>query len=185
MKSALLLISATLLFTGPVLAAGGGEDPEIITINLGMFILFLLTFMAVAFLLNQYAFGPILGALDEREQRISDSLENAEKLEAEMAQLEDKRASIIGAADDQAKSILDEARKGGTELKRLMEEDGKEEARILRENAEREISAAEEKAKSDLRRESADLAVKLAKTVLGEELKTSGDAYVSKLIKDL
>lgn len=183
--TALTALSILLVPTMVMAASEGEKTPELITINLGMFILFLLTFMVAAFLLNKFAFGPILAGLDTRDQRISSSIENAEKVEKEMAEIDEKRATIIGDADDQAKSILDEARKGGNELKRLMEEEGKEEARIMRENAERDIRSAEEKARSDLKRESADMAVNLARQVLGEELKTNGDAFVNKLIKEL
>jgi len=167
------------------MAASGEESVELIKINFGMFILFLLTFMFAAFLLNKFAFGPILAGLDARDERITSSIENAEKVEQEMAEIDTKRATIIDGADEQAKSILDEARKGGNELKRVMEEEGKEEARIMRENAEREIRSAEEKARADLKLESADMAVQLARQVLGEELKTNGDAFVNKLIKEL
>ena len=182
----ILLAVTTLLCAHPALAAGGGDSPQLITLNLGMFILFLLTFMVAAFLLNKFAWGPILSGVEEREQRIGENLEKADKLDSELAQLEEKRVTVIHQADEMAKEILADARKGGAEIKRHMEEDGKEEARILRENAEREIASASAKVKDLLKQDSADLAVQLASSILEKELDEKGQAaLVDKLIAEI
>lgn len=117
----------------------GKKSVNLINPDLPMFLLFLLLTLAAFFLLAKYVWKPLLAALDEREATIKASLDNAEKVEEELAQIETTRADTITAADQKAKDIIEDARKGGAELQRAMENDGKEQARILRENAEREI----------------------------------------------
>lgn len=181
-----IALTSLVLLQSSAFAAGGGPTLTALKLDFGMFILFLITFMVAAFILNKFAFGPILEALDSREGRIADNLDKADKLDRELAELEDHKTSVVAQADAMAKEILAEARKGGNEVKRILEEDGKDEARILRENADREIAAAEEKAREQVTRDSADLAVKLASSILEKELDGKGQAaLVDKLIAEL
>lgn len=146
----------------------------------------LIIFCAVLFVLKKFAFGPILAGLEAREQGIRDSVENAEKIEAELKDIEGKRAGIIGEADQKAKDIVAEARRGAVEEANHVRAKAREDAKILEENAQREIRAAQDKAKALLRRESADIAVALAGKVIGENLDDARNkALVDNLIQQL
>jgi F-type H+-transporting ATPase subunit b len=136
-------------------------------------------FIVLLVVLKKFAFGPILSALEAREQGIRDSVENAEKIEAELADIEGKRSGIIAEADHKAKDIVAEARRGAVE-------EAREDAKIMEENAQREIRAATDKAKAQLRRESAEIAVALAGKVIGENLDDARNkALVNNLIEQL
>lgn len=146
----------------------------------------LVIFLGVLFVLKKFAFGPILAALDAREQGIRDSVTNAEKIEAELASIEGKRSEIIGEADHKAKDIVAEARRGAVEEANHVRAKAREDAKILEENAHREIRAAQDKAQAILRRESAEIAVALAGKVIGENLNDARNkALVDNLIQQL
>lgn len=128
------------------------------------------TFIVMGFLLTKLAWKPILAGLDQREQNIRDSVENAEKIKTELASIDQQRDEIVSTADEKAKSIVDRARRAGKEAERGIKEKAKEDATILLENAEREIRTARDKAESDLRRESVDMALKLTGKLIGKSM---------------
>jgi F-type H+-transporting ATPase subunit b len=143
-------------------------------------------FIVLLVVLKKFAFGPILSALEAREQGIRDSVENAEKIEAELADIEGKRSGIIAEADHKAKDIVAEARRGAVEEANHVRAKAREDAKIMEENAQREIRAATDKAKAQLRRESAEIAVALAGKVIGENLDDARNkALVNNLIEQL
>lgn len=151
-----------------------------------MFIWTLGTFAVMAFVLAKYAWNPILSALDKREQDIRDAVANAETVRHELESIEEKRAAIIGGADEQAKEIVNRARRAGAEVERSAEERGREKAAILVENAEREISAARDKASADLRKESVETAISLAGKLIGENMDTDKNRQLTdRLISQL
>ena len=53
-----------------------------------------ISFLIVAALLHRFAYKPILTVLEERRQRIAESLENAEKIKAELAKTEAARKEV-------------------------------------------------------------------------------------------
>ena len=57
-------------------------------LNKAAFFAQVISFCIVTFLLYRFAYKPILTMLEERRQRIADSLANAEKIKAELARTE-------------------------------------------------------------------------------------------------
>jgi F-type H+-transporting ATPase subunit b len=130
----------------------------------------LVTFVVMAYVLTKLAWRPILDALDVREQGIRDAVKLADQTKVEYANIDEKRAEIISAADARSKELLDKARQSGREAERVIKEKAKEDAGILMTNAEREIRTARDKAAADLREESVELALNLAGKILEEKL---------------
>ena len=81
--------------------------------------------------LYKLAWKPILGALDSREEEIQESIDNAEVLRKEMAELEAVKAKQLAEADEKSKQILETARKGAQEQAKAIEEKARDEAAIL------------------------------------------------------
>mgnify|MGYP006289444027 CR=1 FL=1 len=85
----------------------------------------LVNFLVLVWLLHKFLYGPIIDAMDAREERIADRLESAEELEdqarlqideyeQEKAELERTREHVIEAAEDEAaerrRELLEDAR---------------------------------------------------------------------------
>ena len=154
--------------------------------NKGLVLWTWVTFILVCIALYKVAWKPILASLDQRENDIRKSLEDAEKIRDEVARMGETQQRMLGEAEAQAKSVLAEARKGASEAARNIEEKAHEEAQILVENATREIKAAQQKAQAALKRESADIAVELAGRIVGEKLDSEKDRQlVDRLIGEL
>jgi F-type H+-transporting ATPase subunit b len=67
-------------------------------------------FIIVYWVLNKYAFGPIVNVLAERRRRIAEAQENAEKIKQQLAAADARYKEILGQADVEAKALIDEAR---------------------------------------------------------------------------
>ena len=67
-------------------------------------------FIIVYWVLNKYAFGPIVSVLAERRRRIAEAQENAEKIKQQLAAADARYKEILGQADVEAKALIDEAR---------------------------------------------------------------------------
>ena len=109
---------------------GHGEDEGPIQVDLGMFLLFLLVFVAAAAILKKYAWGPILSGLDAREEKIAKSIQQAAEIQAKLEDIESRQASMIAEADEKAKSIVEHSRDAAKEAAKVIEGKAREEARI-------------------------------------------------------
>ena len=135
-----------------------------------MFFWFLVVFGAAAFILKKYAFGPIMEGLDQREAEIERSLENADKLERELATLDEKVAEKLSDADQEVATMIEDGRVAAREAGQIIEAKAREEAQIVRENAERDLASAKGKAEGELRQVSAETAVAMAAKLLNQKL---------------
>lgn len=69
-----------------------------------------IVFVIVYWVLNKYAFGPIVSVLAERRRRIAEAQENAEKIKQQLADADVRYKEILAKADAEAKALIDEAR---------------------------------------------------------------------------
>ena len=105
----------TLLFAA---ADASGKGPiqqiaETFGWNPTLFFSQIISFLVVAFLLNKFAYKPILDILEDRRRRIDQGLKDADKSKQELASAEEQRRKILGDAGAQANKIIEEARKVG------------------------------------------------------------------------
>ncbi|MYA28174.1 MAG: F0F1 ATP synthase subunit B [Nitrospira sp. SB0672_bin_25] len=128
------------------------------------------SFGILLWVLYKFAFPPILEALETRERKIRDSIEQAEqnRLTAEQ-RLADYEAKLNGAAQE-AEAIVADAK---AKAQRLLEENEQrlrtESERIQAETTQ-EIERERRKALQDIRNEAADLALTVAEKVLARSL---------------
>lgn len=148
----------------------GHEQPSVLSVSPQLMGLTWITFGLMLFVLYKKAWKPILAGLDKREADLRKAVDDAARIRDELAAMDEKRRAIIAQADGQAKQIVDAARQAATDAATVIENKAREEAQILVENAQREIRAAHEKAVTSLRRESADLAIDLARRVIRDNL---------------
>ena len=125
-----------------------------------------LSFAILFFVLYKYAFPGILSALDEREKKIKDSLDQAERHRSEAERkLKEYEAKLNMAAKD-AEGILAAAKE---RAQRLMEENEQRmtaEAERVKGDATREIDHERRKAIQDIRAQTTDLALMVAEKVV-------------------
>lgn len=171
MSKRVLIALAALATAAPALAAEAEhEAPSLFAGDLGNSVWTLLIFVVVLVVLGKFAWGPILSALQTRENFIREALEKAkrEREEAE-ERLREYEARLAGARAE-ASAIVDEGRRDAEAVKRRIEEDAKHQADLMIERAKREIQIATDTATKSLFTLSAKLATEMAARVLGREL---------------
>jgi F-type H+-transporting ATPase subunit b len=134
------------------------------------FIAQVISFCIVAFLLQKFAYKPVLNMLEERRQRIAEGLANADKIKAELQRTEANRLEVLNQANVQANKLIEEARAAANRVR-------EEETQKAIAAAEQIITKAREAAAADharmlieLKREVGRLVVQTTATVTGKIL---------------
>jgi F-type H+-transporting ATPase subunit b len=86
------------------------ETGERFGVEKSLFFAQVISFLIVAALLYKFAYKPILNTLEDRRQRIAESLANADKIKAELASTQAKAQEVLVQAGQQASKIIEEAR---------------------------------------------------------------------------
>ena len=149
--------------------------------NIGLAFWILVTFGVLLIVLRKYAWGPITSALDERENRIQDSMDQAERALAEAKKVQADNTKARREAEAEAQRVLREAREEAERLRGEEVEKTKAKIQEMQENAQAEIEREKQSALADLRREVADLAIQAAEKILSENL---DDNRQRKLVDD-
>ncbi len=147
----------------------------------GLMIWTLISFGLTLFVLKRYAFGPIQKVIDERRERIRQSLEEADRVRAEARHLlEEHRALIVQARSD-AEEILGEARRVAEAQRERVKEETEADRQRRLEETRREIEAETRRALERIRAEVAGLTLIAAEKVTRKSL---DDADHRRLIED-
>jgi len=158
------------MFSGLARASEGGGEVNLFAGDLGNAIWTLVIFILVIVVLGKFAWGPLLSALQQREQFIRSSLQEAkDDREAAEARLQEYEARLQEATAE-ATQILDQGRQDADKAKVRIEETARTEADKLLERAKREIDLARQSAIKDLYATSAELATDIAGKVLKREM---------------
>jgi F-type H+-transporting ATPase subunit b len=126
-----------------------------------------LSFLIVAGLLYVFAYKRILEVLEERRQRIAESLANAEKIKEQLAQTEVARKEILERANSEANKLIEEARAAAV---RVQEQESQKAIRT----AEEIIAKAREATETDRARMLTELKREVGKLVVNTTVKVTG-----------
>ena len=150
-------------------------------LNVGDIIATAATFLILMFLLKKFAWGPLMGVMEQREQLVVGEIDAAEKARKEaQAALEEQKA-LLKEARTEAQAIVEGAKKQADATREEIITTARAEAERLKESAVRDIEAEREKAIAAVREEVVSLSVLAASKVLGKEI---SEADNSALIKE-
>ncbi len=145
---------------------------NILTPDVTMVILTWVTFFILLFILKKFAWKPILEGLQQREDYIRQSLDDADKAKAQLAQVEGTKAQILNDAKTQASQIIDDARKTAMDLAHSIETKAKQNAQEIVKNAQAQIEGERQHVRQALKEESVHIAIALAGKILKENSDT-------------
>jgi F-type H+-transporting ATPase subunit b len=139
-------------------------------INVVQLIVQLLAFLILILLLRRFAYGPILRALDARSQRVAASMEQADRIERQLAETEARNQAILDEARREAQGIVTRAREIGDQQIAQAREVARSEADKQLQLSLAQLRAEEQRAVMELRQEYADLVIRAASRVVRQEL---------------
>ena len=157
-----------------------------ISFDPGLIIWTTIIFTLLLVVLKKFAWKPILHAVDERNQSIKESLQEAEKARTEMTELTANNEKIMIQARADRDVLLKEARDMKNEIIAQAKEQANNEAEKLVSSAREQISNEKMKALTELKNQVADLSIEMAEKVLATELKDAEKQkeLVSKALRD-
>ena len=161
-------------------------DNPLVQLDPGLFIWTILTFLALLFLLAKFAWKPLLAALEDRENKIKNSLEDAEKAKAELERINVKSEEIIAKARSEAQSIRVEAKAATERIKADLMAKAEEDSKKIRDEAEKHIHVEKDKAINEIRQEVVDLSLAVAEKVIKKNLsKEDNQGLIKDSLKNL
>ena len=152
----------------------------------GLFIWTILTFLVLLVALRKLAWGPLLAALESRQQAIKKSLDDAQQAKAELDRLHQESAQIVRQARAEAESIIVSSRADADRLREEMKQKAKAEAENIVKNAERQIQLETDRALQQIRHEAVDLSVMIASKLLQRNLtKEDNERLIEEALKQV
>jgi len=165
-----LLLLGAVLWALPAAAAEAEEAASPFAGDVGTAVWTLVIFGLVVIVLGKFAWGPILAALQKREDFIRDSLESARRDREEAEVRLKEYVEKVNAARAEATAIVDEGRRDAEVTKRRIEEDARAEAEKIVARGKREIEIATATAVKEIYTTAARLSTDVAARILGREL---------------
>lgn len=147
----------------------------------------LLIFIILFFLLKKFAWKPILSALEQRENTITDALNAAHEAKKEVANLKADNERLLAQARAERDEILKEARQIKDRIISEAKEEAQKEGQKIITQAKQTIESEKRTAIADLKNQVAILSLQIAEKVVKTELseKQKQEQLISSLLKDV
>jgi len=139
-------------------------------IDLATFVGQLVSFLLLLGLLIFFGYKPIRKMLDERSNRIKQSMEQAEATKEEYEHAQIAVQEQTSKARDEGQAVIAQATQIGDRLKEEMRQEARQEAQAIVERTRVELERERDKAIDDLRKEFVDTSILAAEKVINETL---------------
>jgi F-type H+-transporting ATPase subunit b len=150
----------------PILADAGNQ----FGLTPGKLLAQVITFGLVYFVLNRYAFGPVVAMLEARRKRIADGEAKLEKIARDLAAAEENARAITAKADAEANRLIKEAGDGAVALAEKKRQEAQAEAAGIIAKSREAARLEEEQLLTQLKREFGRMVVDATTRVTGKVL---------------
>jgi F-type H+-transporting ATPase subunit b len=147
------------------------DSMQLVTPAIGLMFWTVVIFILLLMILKKFAWKPILKAVDDRNNSITEALSSAEKAKAEMEQLSANNEKILQEARLERDLIIKEARTVKENIVSEAKDKASSEAEKIILSAKEQISNEKMKAMTALKNEIADISIQMAEKIIKSELK--------------
>ncbi len=160
---------------------------ELLTPNLGLIVWTLVAFCITLWLLAKFAWKPIVKGLDEREKNISDSIQAAENVRKEMAELKSENEALLSKARDERAQMMREAKETRDKIIADAKEQARAETNKIVADAQAVINQQKMAALTELKNNVGKLVIEVSEKVLRRELSSqeSQEKYIKELTENV
>lgn len=152
----------------------------------GLYIWTIVTFLVLLGLLAKFAWGPLLQALEGRQEAIRKALDDAAQAKAELERLQRESAAMMAKARQEADAIINRSRADAEALRDDLRAKARAEADGIVKNAERQIQAETARAVLQIRQEAVDLSVAIASKIIQRNLtKEDNEKLIDETLRQL
>jgi F-type H+-transporting ATPase subunit b len=156
----------------PVLATQNkrGLHVEKLGIDVRWFISQLVNFIILLLILQRFLYKPVLNMLQQRQERIRESMDYAERVKKEAARAQEDYGKKIEESRHEAQAIIAQATQQAERSREGILAKAQEEAKEIKAKAITDVEYERKRVMAELRDQVADLAILAASRVLGKEL---------------
>ena len=130
----------------------------------------ILGFLLMVWILRRYAWGPVMGMLEARREKIAGEFKEADRLKAEALELKARYESEMKGVEAQARQRMQEGVAEGQRVAGEIKTQAQKDAAVRLERAADEIVHEREKAKEALKQQVVALSIRTAEKILREKL---------------
>jgi F-type H+-transporting ATPase subunit b len=143
---------------------------EKLGLNLGTLLFYLLNFVALLVVLGAWLYRPVVRALEDRQKKIAQGLEDAKIAAGARTQAETDAQHVLSLAQQDASRKLREATDSAEKAAQEMRVAAEKEIATMRDSAAADIRAQRDRVLADVRPEVAALAIAATQKLIGEAL---------------
>lgn len=138
--------------------------------TLQQFIAQCIAFTVLCFIINKFAWKPVLTILERRRNAIEEAMANAEKIKKELADAEATRLSIIQKANEQANGIIAAAEKAAVVRGEQRTQEASRQAEEIVKKAHEAAVLDRDRLMAELKREVGSLVIQTTEKIAGKVL---------------
>lgn len=155
--------------------------------SFGLFFWQTVLFLALLFILRKFAWKPILNAVNEREQKITESLEQAEKAQKEIAAMKAQNEDLRKEARAERDAMIKDAKETTNKMIEEAKQNAKAEGAKQLEAARQAIASEKAAAIAELKMQVASFSIEIAEKIVRGELAAADKqkALADKLVDDI
>lgn len=160
---------------------------ELLLPGVGLIFWTLIAFIIVFLILKKFAWKPILKSLNDREQTIANSLQSAQRVKAEMAQLKSENEELMAKAREERGAMLKEARETKDRIVNEAKEQAKIEASKIMAETQQAIQAQKMAAITEVKNQVGKLVIEVTEKVLRRELssKEAQETHIKSMVDEV
>jgi F-type H+-transporting ATPase subunit b len=139
-------------------------------ISLPLLLAFVINFIILLILLGKFLYRPVLKMLDERTQKVKESMDWAESIKRDYEQAKVEVQKQIERGRQETQAIIAQAVQKGEGLKEEAKREASGQAKVIVEKARAELEAERDKMVEDLRKEFVSLLILASEKVIRQTL---------------
>jgi len=136
----------------------------------GLLVSQIINFLLLVVILRLVLYKPVLNMLDQRKERIAQSMKDAERVAASRQEAEQEKEQILNAARREAQEVRAQATRDAERIAQEVQSRAESDATEIRMKAQQEAEKQAAASLADANREIAELAILATEQVLGREL---------------
>ena len=158
---------------------------ETLGIHFPSLAIYLVNFLLVLLLLYLFAYKPILRLMDQRAERIRESLEAADTARQEAASSQEAIQEQVTEARREGQRIMDQAREASERFRTEEMDKARQEAEAFVERAKEDIARERDTALQEVRASFGDLAITAAERVIRSSLdRQAHDELINQVLEE-
>ena len=141
-----------------------------IGINLPLLLTFVVNFVILLALLGVVLYKPVLKMLDERSNKIKESMEQAEASKEEYAHAQEEVQKQLDKAREDGQAVVNQATQIAERLREEAKQEARKEAQVIVDRTRVELEEERDRLVDDLRKEFIDISISAAEKVISQTL---------------